>query len=294
MNNDPRIRIFVTHTALAVTVCMAILSPACAQQQALHPEFEVAAIRPSGDCAGGEQPQPGRFKIKCVSVSALIQLAYGYFANGVSYTPTLLQVRGAPGWVLSDHYDITATAKGNPSQAVMRGPMLQALLEDRFHLQFHRASEQGPVYFLTVVKTGIKMQKLPPEGCMPVDLRPSGNPPAAGTVVCGTEARKKIGTTLSVTVHGVSMTALADGVLSQLAQRTVIDKTGLTGLFTVQLQYTPDQDMRPEEAVLRKSDDTELPSLFTAVQEQLGLKLTASKGPVPVFIIDRVEKPSAN
>jgi uncharacterized protein (TIGR03435 family) len=221
-------------------------------------------------------------------------MAYGYFGNGVSYNATILQVRGAPGWLPSEHYDITATAQGNPSQAVMRGPMLQALLEDRFHLQFHRATEEGPVYFLTAAKSGIKIQKLAADACVPVDLQPSATSQSAGTEVCGTETRKKTGRTLSVTVHGVSMRALADGLLSQLAERTVIDKSGLTGLFNIQLQYTPDQEVHPDETGIRKSDDTELPSLFTAVQEQLGLKLTAAKGPVPVFIIDRVEKPSAN
>lgn len=272
---------------------MAIFSPALAQK-APRPEFEVAAIRPSGDCVGGGQPQSGRLSLKCVTVSALIQMAYGYFANGVSYNATILQVRGAPRWLPSEHYDITATAHGNPSQAVMRGPMLQALLEDRFHLQFHRATEEGPVYFLTAAKGGIKIKKLAADACAPVDLQPSSTSQSAGTEVCGTETRKKTGHTLSVTVHGASMSALADGLLSQLAERTVIDKSGLTGLFNIQLEYTPDQEVHPDETGTRKSDDTELPSLFTAIQEQLGLKLTGAKGPVPVFIIDRVEKPSAN
>jgi uncharacterized protein (TIGR03435 family) len=293
MNNNSRTRTFVLYRALATTVCMAIFSPAGAQQ-APRPEFEVAAIRPSGDCAGGGQPQPGRLSLKCVSVSALIQMAYGYFANGVSYSATILQVRGAPSWLSSEHYDITATTQGNPSQAVMRGPMLQALLEDRFHLRFHRTTEEGPVYFLTAAKSGLKIQKLAVDTCAPVDLQPSGISQSAGKEVCGTEMRKKTGRTLSVTVHGVSMSALADGLLSQLSERTVIDKSGLTGLFNIQLQYTPDQEVHPDETGVHKSDDTELPSLFTAVQEQLGLKLTAAKGPVPVFIIDRVEKPSAN
>jgi uncharacterized protein (TIGR03435 family) len=279
--------------ALGIIACVAV-SPAWSQQQAPRPEFEVAAIKPTGDCVGGGQPQPGRLSLKCVSVSALIQMAYGYFANGVNYDSTILHVQGAPGWVSSDHYDLNATAMGNPSQAMMRGPMLQALLEDRFRLRFHRASEEGPVYFLTAVKSGIKMQRLSGSGCVPVDLQPAGNSQSAGTEVCGTETRKKIGHTLSITAHGVSVSALADGLLSQLAERTVIDRSGLSGLFHVQLQYTPDQEVRPDAAGAGKSDDTELPSLFTAVQEQLGLKLTAGKGPVPTFVIDRVERPSAN
>jgi uncharacterized protein (TIGR03435 family) len=260
----------------AVAVGIAIFFPARAQQQEPRIEFEAAAIHPSGDCIGGGQPQPGRLSLKCVTVNALIQMAYGYFANGVSYTPTILQVRGAPAWASSDRYDLTATAKGDPSQAVMRGPMLQALLEERFHLQFHQATEQGPVYFLTTIKSGIRMQRLPANGCTPAD-----------TEACGTETRKKTGRTLTVTVHGSTMSALANGLLSQLADRPVIDKTGLTGLFNIQLQYAPDQEVSTDDA-------TEFPSLFTALQEQLGLKLTAGTGPVPVFVIDRLERPSAN
>lgn len=293
MNNNSRTRALSLLRALTITICMAICSPAWAQQQA-GPEFEVAAIRPSGDCVGGGQPQPGRLSLRCLSLGALIQLAYGYFANGVSYSPTLLHVRGAPAWVSSDHYDITATAKGNLSQAMMRGPMLRALLEDRFQLQFHRASEEGPVYFLTAVKTGVKMERLTAKGCVPVDLQPVGNSQNTGTEVCGTETRKKAGSTISITVHGASVSALADGLLSELAERTVIDKSGLTGLFDVQLQYTPEQEGRQEEFGTRKTDETGSTSLFTAVQEQLGLKLTAGKGPVQVFVIDRVKRPSPN
>ena len=89
------------------------------------------------------------------------------------------------------------------------------------------------------------------------------------------------GHTLLLTVRGVSMKAFADGTLSQLAERTVIDQTGLSGLFDIHLQYT-------------KDDETEFPSLSAALQEQLGLKLTAARGPVGVFIIDHVENPTAN
>jgi len=74
-------------------------------------------------------------------------MAYGYFGDGVSYTPNVLHLRGrVPAWVSSDRYNIAVTASGEPSQAVMRGPMLQTLLEGRFNLQFHSEKEQGPVY----------------------------------------------------------------------------------------------------------------------------------------------------
>src|SRR5258707_10444307 len=115
-----------------------------------HAQFEVATIKPSGVCEGGGTPQPGRLKLRCLTVAALIQMAHGYFANGSSYTPKIVQISGAPGWANSDRYDIEATAEGNPIQALMRGPMLQALLENRFKLKFHNDTREGAVYALTV------------------------------------------------------------------------------------------------------------------------------------------------
>jgi uncharacterized protein (TIGR03435 family) len=191
----------------------------------------------------------------------------------------------------SDRYDITATAHGEPSQAIMRGPMLQGLLEDRFHLQVHREKEQGPVYFLTVAKGGIRMPKTVDGSCSPVDLKRAGNPEAVPLAEpCATQTRRQNGRLLFVTVHGISLTYLADGLLSQLAERTVIDRTGVSGLFDFHLEYTLDQNTQPDQS----SGDPDVPSFFTAMQEQPGLKLTRGTGPVPVFIIDHVERPSAN
>ena len=110
-----------------VLLTVTILAQSQSNAPAAHPQFEVATIKPSGICEGGRTPLPNRLKLKCVTVAGLIQLAHGYFANGVSYTPKILQVSGGPNWLNSDRYDIEATADGNPSQALMRGPMLQAL-----------------------------------------------------------------------------------------------------------------------------------------------------------------------
>jgi uncharacterized protein (TIGR03435 family) len=247
-------------------------------------QFEAATIKPSGVCEGGGTPQPGRLKLRCVTVGALIQMAHGSFANGVSYTPKIVQISGGPGWINSDRYDIEATAEGNPSQAVMRGPMLQALLENRFKLGFHNETREGAVYALTVSKSGVKMPTMAEGSCTPIDLK---HPPVPGPVsanFCGTETRKKNGQILTVNVHGISMADLANGLLAELTGKTVIDKTGLDGIFDFHLEYSPDQT----------DDATRGPSIFTALQEQLGLKLEATKGPVKVFVIDRLEKPSDN
>ena len=275
------------HAVLAGMFLLLAPSDTLAQQEAVRPVFEVTSIRASGDCTGGGQAQPDRLNLKCVTVGALIQMAYGYFANGVSYTPTVLHFRGEPDWAGSDHYDIAATAKGNPSQAVMRGPMLQALLEDRFRLQFRREREEGPVYFLAVARSSLRMEKTAEGSCLPVDLKHPGNSrPEPAAEFCGTEVRKKNGRVLSVTVHGITVRDLADGLLSELANRTVIDETGLSGLFDFHLDYSPEVETFP--------DGQDTPSFFTAVQEQTGLKLTPGRGPVPIFVITHLEKPSAN
>ncbi|HEY4088267.1 MAG TPA: TIGR03435 family protein, partial [Bryobacteraceae bacterium] len=121
------------------------------------------------------------------------------------------------------------------------------------------------VYFLTVAGNSVRMEKL-----------------SDGS---GTEIRKKNGGMLSVTVHGISVGDLADGLLSELAKRTVIDETGLSGLFEFHLEYSPEMEISTDESA---------PSLFTALKEQTGLKLTPGRGLAPVFVITRLEKPSGN
>lgn len=261
-----------------------------------HPEFEAATIEPSGVCEGGGVPQPGRLRLRCMTVRALIQMAHGYFENGLSYTPKTLQISGGPGWTGSDHYDIEATTKGSPSQALMRGPMLQALLEDRFKLKFHRETKQGAVYELKVAKGGIKMTPMAEGSCTLVNLkRPpllSGSSPAN---LCGAETRKKSGQTLTVSVHGIGVAELARGLLVELTGRTVIDKTGIAGLFDLHIEFTPEQNTPTNiPSALASADDAAGPTIFTALQEQLGLRLKSSRGPVEVLVIDHVERPSGN
>jgi uncharacterized protein (TIGR03435 family) len=270
-------RIHTSRSRLLVPILASVVT-ACAQQSGGRPQFEVASIRSSGDCTGGGQPQPGRLTLRCVTVRALIQMAYGYFANGVSYTANVLDMR-APAWTDSEHYDIVATAGGETRQAVIRGPMLQALLEERFRLRFHRETVQGPTYLLTVAKGGAKLSQMAEGSCLP-----GGAPPP-----CGTETRKQNGSILTVNVHGIGVGAFADGLLSQLAGRRVIDQTGLEGLFDFHVEYAPDT-----EAVNGGTVDISAPSLAVALQQQLGLKMTHGTGAVPVFVVDHVERPSAN
>jgi uncharacterized protein (TIGR03435 family) len=177
--------------------------------------------------------------------------------------------------------------------------MLQALLEDRFQLMLHRESKELPLYALVVKKEG----KLGPglteskEGtCTPIDMtKPPPPPPEPGKprpVGCG-------GMMMSprqLTASAASISNLVP-TLSRILGRTVIDQTGLTGKYDILLQWTPDesQAIRPgPDAPPAPPSDSAPPSIFTALQEQLGLKLESQKGPVDIFIVDRAEKPSEN
>ncbi len=203
-----------------------------------------------------------------IPLHLLIQLAYG---------ATDFQIVGEPPWANSDGYDVTAKAEGNLNFEQMR-PMLQSLLTDRFKLKFHRETKDLPVYELTVAKGGLKIAPGKDGNC--VEVEPNGPRPPFGSKICG-GVRTGMG---SIEGFGVTMAKLAE-LLADRVGRTVIDKTGFIGTFNFRLVFTPDE---PGPAT---ADD---PSLFAASQEQLGLQLKSTKGPVEVLVIDHVERPSEN
>jgi uncharacterized protein (TIGR03435 family) len=206
----------------------------------------------------------------------------------------LIQVLGAPAWIDSDPFDITAKAD-NASVELMYGPMLQMLLEDRFSLKIHRATRELPVYTLTVARGGLKMQPTRPESCTPVDLKhisprsPTDRPP---NDLCGRASYGRNGPNKTVDAWGVTMAQFAAVTLSRVdLDRSVVDRTGLAGQFDIHLEFAP------EIGAGNTGGDSpaELgPSLFTALQEQLGLKLSPDKAPVEVLVVDHIEKPSGN
>jgi uncharacterized protein (TIGR03435 family) len=217
------------------------------------PSFEVAAIKPnrSGSMAVNMRQRPGGGVILTNgSLRMMIQQAY-------DLRP--FQVVGGPSWLDTDRFDVEAKAPGaNQEQARL---MMRRLLAERFKLTAHLETRDVPVYTLVVAKGGPKLA--PSHG----DTTEINGTPAAGD------------STVAYKFQKVPMQMLAR-TLARTLQRQVSDSTGLTGEYDFTLRWTPDQNVVDEPG----------PSIFTALQEQLGLKLEARKGPVEVLVIDHVER----
>lgn len=312
-----RIAVVPMLASLVVTAIAVAQAPPQAKA-ADRPKFEVASIKLDKTCdgrVGHDTPpvvSPGRLQMKCLSLERLIQFAYVSFANGVRFSRQVLEITGGPSWIRSDQYDLAAKADGSPSGgalgnprvAQMSGPMLQTLLEDRFQLKIHRATRQGAVYTLTIAKNGPKLEPAKGGGCTPRDLDhmpPSfalgqPRPIFCDEVMIGGDRRG-----LMLEGHGMTMAEFAHGLVEGvLLDRPVIDKTGFTGVFDFHLRCAPadsgdggGKGGGRANAGAAPPVDTE-PSIFEALEKQLGLKLVAEKGPVEFLVIDHVERPSEN
>jgi uncharacterized protein (TIGR03435 family) len=211
------------------------------------------------------------FQARNVSLKHLLVNTYGIREG---------QIFGLPGWADSARYDVSAKVT-DPDLKVMRSlsreqrqAMLAAILVDRFHLQTHIEQKTLPVYELVVAKGGPKLTE---SAVQPSDA----NPNAPGNIdVHNTD----------MTATGVRLSELA-GNLSFPLDRTVIDKTGLTGRYDFRLRWTEDN---VANAAADGGAAFAPPNIFTAIQEQLGLKLQAAKGPVNTLVVDHVEQPTEN
>ena len=206
------------------------------------------------------------------------------------------QVSGGPDWVGSTGYDIEAkvTDPDGPHQLTkaQRTQALQALLSDRFKLAVHAETKDAPIYALTIAKGGPKLKESKPS-----DALPAGIPP--GAAVRGPDGAVPRGSMMrmfgpgNLTAAAMTTTQFAI-MLSQQLHQTVVDRTGLTGSYDLSLQWTPDNLPPPPSGAEASAPDPGGPSIFTAVQEQLGLKLDSTRGPVKTLVIDHIERPSEN
>jgi len=226
--------------------------------------FEVASIKPSPPDATDRSlstKRGGRLSTSNATVKQLVYFAYGVMP---------FQVSGGPDWVGSDGFDIEAKpADPNAPKEQIR-QMAQKLLADRFRLKVHTETRELPVYALVVGKHGTKL------------LEDRSESPEVGMSNLRGEMR----------AAKASMPMFA-GSLSRALQRQVVDQTGLKGAYSFTLRFLPDQKLAGQEEEGARAN-SEGASLFTALQEQLGLKLESTKGPVEILVIDRVERPSGN
>lgn len=260
-------------------------------------KFEVASIkickdrsvaRDTGLKGGGRtsgSSSPDSLYLPCSSVRFLIRLAYIITPARLNPMQANPELEGGPAWIDSDRYKINAKAQDPVGKDMIRGPMLQALLVDRFHLTIHRETREVPIYELTVAKKGLRLQPTNGESCNPVDLTQSSLPPPApgqkpwcGLLRGGINSHQ-----ITIDLPGASMAEFARSLLK--IDRPVIDKTGITEKFDFHLEYAPEG--------ADASDDATAQSIFSALG-QLGLKLELAKGPRDFLVIDSVEKPSEN
>ena len=310
----------------ALLVVAGFLAPTARAQSAAARKFEVASIKPCKDGnvapvagaksgragSGRASGSPGRLSAECQTVANLIRDAYLSYANGepwpqpvgsltrvapVSERLRMQDLGGSPAWVNRDRYTIEAKAEGAPSLEMMRGPMMQGLLEDRFKLKIHRETREIPVYELTVDKGGPKLKPTHEGSCIVVDRdHPPPGPGEPFPRICGGFFGDDL--------NGSTIANLCRQFSVQM-DRDVIDKTGITGVFDMHLdsfwenaQHSPPADgaagpNNPPGPPIRPDPAEVLAAARIAVQK-LGLKLEPAKGSGEFLVIDRVERPSEN
>jgi uncharacterized protein (TIGR03435 family) len=264
-----RARVWKT-AVLALTVTGGIVSAQTAAPTATpvkrmaadaHPSFAVATIKPHDPSSNrqGFDAVGDRYTVRNQTIVSLMMFAYSIDKH---------QVIDAPAWAGTDRFDIEGTTDtpGEPNLHQQQ-EMLQKLLADRFGLRFHREMREMPVYAIQIAKGGPK-------------LKAAANPDAEPD-----QDASSHGTEVTVTITNGTM---ADFILGMqfFFDRPLVDRTGIPGRHDFTLRYTYDVD--------RADDPNAPPALFTAIQEQLGLRLEAVRATIGVFAVDRVEPPSAN
>jgi uncharacterized protein (TIGR03435 family) len=279
-----------------------------AQTPASH-DFEVASVKPNTSRDGErtfDLRPGGGFTATYATVRDLVQFAYQLPDGHLRHDS---QIAGGPSWINSDRFDVVAKAEGMPAgldadraagaarrldiDAIEQVRlMVRRLLADRFKLTTHTESRALPVYALVTArrdgKLGPQLRKTDTDCVALSDAGRRPPQPTSGGVPCGGFTRSGPG---RMTGHAVTMSTLATSFPESIG-RVVLDRSGLTGVFDLDLEWTPDQPSRPGEASAGRSSAADGPSIFTAVQEQLGLKLRSERDPVNVLVIDRADHPT--
>jgi uncharacterized protein (TIGR03435 family) len=260
---------------IGLAIPLAIGAPLYAQSQPAEEKlkFEVASIKPNkAGTPGGWSAAGGRQTIIGTTAKSLIM-------NGFDLQD--FEILDGPSWLDFDRLDVIAKVEGNPTPAQLRS-MMRSLLEDRFALKAHRETREGPVYRLVRAKSDRTLgPALLKSDIDCAELRRKGEKPPAPAST-SPRAIAPCGMFLTGSQMAMGARTFTDfvSVLETLVDRRIVDDTGLTGAFDVKLEWAA------------RDTDTTRPSIFTAVQEQLGLKLEASRGPINMLVIDRIEHPT--
>ena len=280
---EPRPAVGKRGTA-AAAVLLAAAAFGVYAQETPRPQFAAASVKPNTDNPPNRMQRPmpgGRYSARNANLLMIILTAYGI---------QKYQLIGGPTWMESEGFDIEAKADSNVNQAQLL-LMLQSLLADRFKLAVHRETKELPVYDLTAAKGTFDPPPPDEHGCEPLD--PTA-PPHPGPIPCGFP---RIGMSGSLDAGKMTMAQLVY-TLAMIVGRPVIDQTGFKGTFDLHLKFAPDQAARGLPggglSAAPADPDPSRPNIMEALREQLGLKLTSSKGPVEVLVIDHAERPSAN
>jgi uncharacterized protein (TIGR03435 family) len=286
--------IFLIAAAWMVVSAPAAFGQASAAADAAKASSKDADAKPLAfDVVSVKRSEPnGRVRIRIlpdgwsasgIPLKGLISNAYGVRQDLIS---------GAPGWTESTAYDIEAKEDPSVAAALQKLPndqraaqinsMLQAVLADRFHLKVTRVDKELPAYELVIAKGGFKLKEADPNKSYSGGLKGPDGVARAGMMMTGQG---------QVIGQGIPMSRLATNLSYQVG-RSVLDKTGLTGNYDLTLKWTPDQ--AAGTASPGADSDASGPSIFTALEEQLGLKLESRKAPTETLVIDQIERPSEN
>ena len=259
--------------------------------------FEVVSVKPSAAANDSTNVDTTPYRIRCENVLVRQLLMMGFTIRSES------QIESMPDWAKSERFNIDAKVD-EETAATMKGlsreerqkwqqEMMQSLIEDRFHLKFHWGKKELPVYILTVAKSGSKLKAtvLPPP---PPGTAPNAKPRDPGTSFSTSNGH--------MVVTNGSMDAFSNQLshMAEMDGRVVLDRTNLPGKFDWTLDWAPER----QQNSFRGADsgnpapaptaDTSKPNLFTALQEQLGLKVEQDKAPVDLLVIDDLERPTEN
>jgi uncharacterized protein (TIGR03435 family) len=258
---------------LSAAALVAVIATPAVAQVAAGPTFDVVSVKPNRTGSGSTSVHTDneRYETINLSLKKMIQNAYGL------QTPD--QISGLPGWANSVNFDIEAKvdaetmarlkAASRDEESKLRRSIMQAMLADRFQLKVHPDTKELPIYELTLAKGGSKL--------------PAADPADTKNGSMNSNNQK-------LTATGIPLSNLCN-YLSERLHRKVVDKTGLAGEYSFTLQWSPDEAAGESVAA---TGTEQLPSLFTALQEQLGLRLDSAKGPVDTIVVDKVEMPSEN